>query len=161
MSIVLVRVDNRLIHGQVLEAWVPYLKADHILVVDDDVASDCFRRKLMESVAPSTLKVVICSHEQLLSICENNEMAQAKVLVLFADPVNALQAYRQGFNFKTLNLGNMHIGEHKCCISKTLYMGDDDFMALEQLSLFGVDITAQCVPTDHILHWDCDCCKLR
>jgi len=161
MSIVLARVDNRLIHGQVIESWVPYVLANYIVVVDDVVANDSFRRQLMTAVVPSTLRLAICSHDQISSLCSNPELASANVLLLFSTPVSALQAYREGLTFKALNLGNMHVGEDKCCISKTLYMDNNDLLALEQLVQLGVDVSAQCVPTDRVLHWDCSCCALR
>ncbi|MDY0189629.1 MAG: PTS sugar transporter subunit IIB [Desulfuromonas sp.] len=161
MAIVLARVDNRLIHGQVLEAWVPYVRATSIVVVDDIVAQDAFRRQLMQAVVPSTIAVQICSHEQIPELCKSLDSAKENVLVLFANPNSALQAYLRGLVFKALNLGNMHIGEHKCCISKTLYMDTHDLQALEQLAQCGVDISAQCIPTDKVLHWDCNCRSLR
>ncbi len=161
MSIVLARVDNRLIHGQVLESWIPYVLANYIIVIDDIVANDTFRSQLMMAVVPSTLKLQICSHAQIAELCNNPELDKANVMVLFANPCSALQAYLKGFVFKALNLGNMHVGEHKCCISKTLYMDTDDLQALEQLARRGVDISAQCIPTDRVLHWDCNCCSLR
>lgn len=161
MAIVLARVDNRLIHGQVLESWVPYVRANYIVVIDDIVANDTFRSQLMKAVVPSTLKLQICSHAQIPALALNPELDNANVLVLFADPCSALQAYLKGFVFKALNLGNMHVGAHKCCISKTLYMDANDVQALEQLAQRGVDISAQCIPTDRVLHWDCNCRSLR
>lgn len=161
MSIVLARVDNRLIHGQVLESWVPYVRANYIVVIDDNVANDTFRSQLMKAVVPSTIKLQICSHNQLTELCNNSELEKANVLVLFADPSSALRAYQMGFIFKALNLGNMHVGANKCCISKTLYMDAGDLNALERLAQRGVDISAQCIPTDRVLHWDCNCRALR
>jgi PTS system mannose-specific IIB component len=161
MSIVLARVDNRLIHGQVLESWVPYVRANYILVVDDIVANDTFRCQLMQAVVPSTIKLQICSHDQISGFWNTADLDKENVLLLFADPCSALQAYLRGLVFKALNLGNMHIGEQKCCISKTLYMDAKDLQALEQLAQCGVDISAQCIPTDKVLHWDCSCRSLR
>ena len=161
MSVVLVRVDNRLIHGQVLEAWISHVQADYIVVVDDEVANDPFRKLLMSSVVPKTLQVDIYSHAQLRSIQSGDKMNNSNVLVLFATPADALRAYQDGFLFSALNLGNMHVGSHKCCISRTLYMDDKDLEDLEKLAQFGVDISAQCIPTDRALHWDCHCRALR
>ncbi|MEA3464702.1 MAG: PTS sugar transporter subunit IIB [Thermodesulfobacteriota bacterium] len=160
MSVVLARVDNRLIHGQVLEAWVPHTRADYIIVVDDEVANDPFRKLLMSSVVPKTLQVDIYSHAQLKSIMSGDKMDNARVLVLFATPANALRAYQDGLLFSVLNLGNMHVGSQKCCISRTLYMDNADIEDLEQLSRLGVDISAQCIPTDRALQWDCNCSEL-
>lgn len=158
MSLVLVRVDNRLIHGQVLEAWLPHVNADSIIVVDDEIANDPFRKLLMLAVVPKTVRVDVYSHEQFAGVALNRS---DKVLVLFSTPADALKAFRGGFKFSTLNLGNMHVGPQKCCISQTLYVDCDDLEHLKQLTELGVDICAQCIPTDRKLHWDCNCRELR
>jgi len=56
-----VRVDNRLIHGQILEAWVPYVQAACIVVADDDVANDFFRETVIRMAVPRDIEVVITS----------------------------------------------------------------------------------------------------
>lgn len=161
MSIALVRVDNRLIHGQVLEAWLPYVQADTIIVVDDVIANDPFRKQLMIAVVPKTIRVDVFSHDQISCVTQSAHDNNSKILVLFSTPGDALKAYRGGFHFTALNLGNMHIGPQKCCISQTLYVDRDDMNDLAQLVELGVDICAQCIPTDRILHWDCHCKELR
>ncbi|MEJ2068454.1 MAG: PTS sugar transporter subunit IIB, partial [Deltaproteobacteria bacterium] len=55
MGIVLIRVDSRLIHGQILEAWIPFTEAESIVVVNDDVANDLQRRSIMEMAIPSKI----------------------------------------------------------------------------------------------------------
>lgn len=161
MSIVLVRVDNRLIHGQVLEAWLPHVQADSIVVVDDVIAQDPFRKQLMLAVVPSSVEVAIYSHQQFDETIQEAVCQSGKTLVLFSTPADALKAYRQGFHFSVLNLGNMHVGPKKCCISQTLYADGNDLADLEQLTELGVDLCAQCIPTDRVLHWDCHCKELR
>ena len=57
--LVLVRVDCRLIHGQIIEAWVPFTRADTLLVANDDAASDTLQRSIMEMAVPPRLKVEV------------------------------------------------------------------------------------------------------
>lgn len=161
MSIVLARVDNRLVHGQVLESWVPYVQADYIVVVDDTLANDPFRRQLIHSVVPGTLGVKICSHDDVANVCQSDLIDGHNVLLLFSSPQDALSAYREGLRFSTLNLGNMHAAEGKRCISRTLAFGSQDVENLEQIADLGVEISAQCIPTDRALCWDCQCEELR
>ena len=61
MDIALVRIDNRLVHGQILEAWVPYVEAGCIVVVDDHVASDFFRETVIKMAVPREIEVIITS----------------------------------------------------------------------------------------------------
>ena len=64
MDIALVRVDNRLVHGQILEAWVPFIKASCIIVVNDHVASDFFRETVIKMAVPRDVQVIISSIEE-------------------------------------------------------------------------------------------------
>ncbi|PLX96856.1 MAG: hypothetical protein C0620_01760 [Desulfuromonas sp.] len=155
MAIVLARVDNRLIHGQVLEAWVPFVQADCLVVVDDVVAQDPFRKHLMIAVVPGELTVEVCSHAEVAQLCHNSAMMAKNVIVLFSTPHDALQAFRDGMHFPSLNLGNMHAEEGKRCISRTLFIDVNDQENLNTLSGLGVTISAQCIPSDRALLWDC------
>ncbi|EAT16716.1 PTS sugar transporter subunit IIB [Desulfuromonas acetoxidans] len=155
MSIVLARVDNRLIHGQVLEAWVPHVQADCLIVVDDVVAQDPFRKQLMVAVVPGELDVEVCSHAEVDQLCSAHLLDSRNVIVLFSTPQDALQAYREGIHFTRLNLGNMHAQEGKRCLSRTLFVGPEDQDDLNALCQLGVMISAQCIPTDRAMRWDC------
>ncbi len=157
MSVVLARVDNRLIHGQVLEAWVPYVRADYILVVNDVIAKDPFRKQLMLSCVPNSLQVKICSLEELPALSQRHLEHKHNLLVLFATPQDALSAYENGLEFPRLNLGNMHLEQGKHCISRTLAVDENDAHILDRFAQLGVEVTAQCVPSDRAQYWDCMC----
>ncbi len=157
MSVVLARVDNRLINGQVLEAWIPHVRADYILVVNDAVAKDLFRKQLMLSCVPNSLQVKICSLDELPALSKRHLERNHNLLVLFATPQDALSAYENGLEFSRLNLGNMHLGNGKRCISRTLAIDEEDTHILDRFIQMGVEVTAQCVPSDRAQHWDCMC----
>nr|WP_320050639.1 PTS sugar transporter subunit IIB [uncultured Desulfuromonas sp.] len=161
MSIVLARVDNRLIHGQVLEAWVPYVQADCLIVVDDTVSQDPFRKQLMIAVVPGELTVEVCSHSEVEQLCHGHLVESRNVILLFATPQDALLAYQEGLHFASLNLGNMHACEGKRCISRTLFVDSHDQEYLNTLCEHGVVISAQCIPTDRALKWDCQYEELK
>ncbi len=157
MSVVLARVDNRLIHGQVLEAWIPYVRADYILVVNDAVAKDSFRKQLMLSCVPRNLQVKICSLAELPALSQCHLELKHNLLVLFASPQDAFSAYENGLEFSRLNLGNMHLEQGKRCISRTLAVDESDTSVLDRFTQLGVEVTAQCVPSDRVQYWDCKC----
>jgi PTS system mannose-specific IIB component len=157
MSVVLARVDNRLIHGQVLEAWVPHVRADYILVVNDVVAKDPFRKQLMLSCVPKSLQVKICSLEELPALSQCHLERKHNLLVLFATPQDALSAYENGLKFSRLNLGNMHLEQGKRCISRTLAVDENDTHTLDRFTQLGVEVTAQCVPSDKTQYWNSMC----
>ncbi len=154
MAVVLARIDNRLIHGQVLEAWVPHIRADCIVVANDRVAAEPLRRTMMAAAVPRNIQVVIGSVAELREQFSNGRFAQCRVLLLFETSEDALRAHQLGFPFDTLNLGNMHAGEGKLRCSCTIALDAQDIGNLDRLEKEeGVRIVSQCVPGDRVRPW--------
>ncbi len=156
MGIVLVRVDNRLIHGQILEAWVPSLRADCIVVANNQLAQVNFQKLLMAAAVPKGIKVAIGTIEEMVQVLRSEALVDRRVLLLFANPRDALQAHHSGVPFVELNLGNLHGGKNKKRLSCTVALNDDDIEQLQALEDAGVKVVLQCVPSDRKQLW----CKL-
>lgn len=150
--IVLARIDNRLVHGQVLEAWVPFVQADCIVVANDEVAGKPLQRKLMAASVPREIPVIIGSLAEIAEFFSRDEPSR-RILLLFASPADALQGYRLGIPFTELNLGNIPGGEGRRRIACTLSLSDDDLSTFLQLEAYGVRIKARCLPSDEALDW--------
>ncbi len=154
MAVVLARIDNRLIHGQVLEAWVPHTRADYVVVANDRLAADRLRRTMMAASVPSCIGVCIDSIEAVAAAFARGEFEGRRVLVLFENSRDALAAHRLGMPFEELNLGNMHAGEGKLRCSCTIFLDNGDIANLEALEVEeGVKIQSQCVPGDRPRPW--------
>lgn len=153
MSIVLTRVDNRLIHGQVLEAWVPFIHADCIVVANDEVASTPLKRMMMQASVASRMRVEIGTINEITELFATHELDSCKVLLLFGSTADALRAYRQGLTYPQLNLGNLHAGQGKERLSCTIFIDQAGLEDLEQIEHAGVVITARCVPADSERGW--------
>ena len=153
MSIVLVRIDNRLIHGQVLEAWVPAVKANCIVVANDQAAAAPFQRLLMEAAVPKGIRVVVGSVAECSALLSTGDLDTYRILLLYSTSEDALTGFRAGAPFHDLNLGNMHAGEGKQKLSCTLALDPGDILNLQQLEADGVRIIAQCIPSDRERPW--------
>ncbi|MBE0503958.1 MAG: PTS sugar transporter subunit IIB [Desulfuromonadales bacterium] len=150
--IVLARIDNRLIHGQVLEAWVPFVQADCIVVASDEVAAKPLQKKLMAAAVPREISVIIGGLAEIAEFFSRNDSAR-RVLLLFPSPAAALQGYRLGIPLAELNLGNLPGGDGKRRVSCTLSFSEDDLSIFQQLEAGGVKILARCLPSDDPLDW--------
>lgn len=150
--VVLARVDNRLIHGQVLEAWVPYVQADCIVVASDEVAGKPLQKKLMAAAVPREINVVIGNLSEIAEFFARDETSR-RILLLFSCPAAALEGYRRGITFSELNLGNIPGGEGRHRISCTVSLGEDDLDFFRQLEACGVRVTVRCLPSDADLDW--------
>lgn len=153
MSIVLARVDSRLVHGQVLEAWVPSVNADCIVVANDLVAVNNFQCSIMQAAVPSSIKLIIGSLQETAEILNSAQMLKKRVLLLFINAGDALQVRKMGVNYAKLNLGNMHSGDATNRYSCTIALDAADIENLRQIEEHGVTIVAQCVPSDREQGW--------
>ncbi len=153
MSIVLTRIDNRLIHGQVLESWVPYVHANCIVVANDSVAEAPLKKMMMEASVPSRMRVEIDRIERIIELFTSSSLDGMKVLLLFASTADALRAHQAGLHYRHLNLGNLHAGAGKTRLSCTIFLDPEDLSDLEELEDAGVDITARCIPADAERPW--------
>lgn len=153
MAIVLARIDSRLIHGQVLEAWVPHVQADCIVVANDAAACTPLQRMIMQAAVPSSIRLEIGTLDEVAVLLSSAALAGERTLLLFADSDDALQACRLGIRYPRLNLGNMHAAEGKCRYSCTIALDQRDIDNLREVEAFGVTVVAQCVPTDREQGW--------
>jgi PTS system mannose-specific IIB component len=149
MSIDLVRVDNRLIHGQVLEAWVPYVRADRIVVVDDESAGDPLKRSILELATPRDIQLDIVTLTEAVAMFRANAFDSAHCIVLFSGPCQAYAAYRAGFCFDKLNVGNVHFARGKTRVSASVCVDQEEFDVLRSMARAGVRIEIRAVPREN------------
>src|SRR5512135_1816152 len=105
---VFARIDDRLIHGQVVEGWVNFLKATTILVADDKVAANPLQRSIMEIAVPQGLKVIIGTVDEICRRLHAPDLEKERVILLFSNPADVLRSLRCGIACEALNIGGMH-----------------------------------------------------
>lgn len=148
--IALVRVDNRLIHGQVIEAWLPALGSiGRILVADDEAAASPLTRAAMGLAVPPPVKVEIAP----LAQADFAALAAApeKALVLIRDVAGAVRARERGLTFGSLNLGNVHFAPGRAQVSPSVFLSSAELESLKALASAGVAIELRAVPKDRPL----------
>jgi len=153
MNIVLARIDNRLIHGQVLESWVPTLRANCIIVANDEVADAVMQKILMQAAVPRGIRVIVDKVDAVAQLFHTDELVGSRVLLLFSTASDARKAIESGIPLKKLNLGNMHAGSGKLQCSCTIFLDPDDVTDLQKIEGYGVRITSQCVPSERSIEW--------
>ena len=151
MGIVLIRVDSRLIHGQILEAWIPFTEAESVVVVDNEVAENLQRRTIMEMAIPSKISVEFDTVDEAVKDFSNGRFKEKRTLVLFSNVQDAVEAFDKGFVFDSLNLGNMHFCKGKVQVSSNLCIGNKDCECITKLTEKGVSIDSRSVPGEKSL----------
>lgn len=144
--ITLVRVDNRLIHGQVVEAWLPHLKVQRVIVADDEAASSPLIRAAMALAVQSAIEV------QILPLAQVDFAAVSKdgvrTLVLLRDVAAVPFAHAHGLAMDQLNLGNVHFGTGRRQVSPSVFLAEAELKTLQGLADKGVRVEARAVPSE-------------
>lgn len=144
--ICLVRVDNRLIHGQVVEAWLPFLKVDRVVVADDEAAESPLIRAAMGLAVSGSIEVQILPLGQV----DFPKLSQdrVKTLVLVRDVEDVLVAKDKGLLVGHVNLGNVHFTSGRRQVSPSVFLSPDELNQLKMLAEAGTEVEARGVPSD-------------
>jgi mannose/fructose/sorbose-specific phosphotransferase system IIB component len=147
-NLVLTRIDDRLIHGQVAVGWAKTAKAEVLLVADDQVEQDQLRQTLMEMAGTPGTQVRICRVAEVAKVCADPELNGKRTLLLFSSPQDVVRAVDAGLRLQELNVGGLRYSPGKRQILKAIAVDDHDLQALQKLVQQGVRVTVQMVPTD-------------
>ncbi len=145
-NIVLTRIDNRLIHGQVASMWCKYLDIDLMIVANDQVANDEFRQSLMSMAVPKEIETVFCTIQDTINKslhCDSDR----NIFIVCANPDDALKLIEGGLDIKKVNIGNMHMCVGKRQVATTVAIDDKDVECFKKMQDLGVELQIQRVPT--------------
>ena len=120
-NIVLARVDDRLIHGEVVTAWTPSLSANRIVIVDDTVAADKFNKRVLMALAPQGTKVAVLSVEGATKALQKPDPGNERVIVLTKTPIVFEQLLDGGVEIKEVCLG-VWVSEETASRSSTMFL---------------------------------------
>ena len=149
MSWILHRVDDRLIHGQVVIAYGQRLQPKRIWVVDDAAAASHWERSLLLSAAPGVeVRVVTIAEAAIAYAAEAGEPGGAFLLV--RDLAAALALVEAGAPVPNLNLGGLHYAPGKSKVNEYIYLDEQDRSAARALLAHGVTLEVQDVPATRL-----------
>ena len=142
----MVRVDSRLIHGQVVETWLPHTGANCFLVANDDLASNACMRAVMELAVPPGVHTVFCALADVAEALAEIDRKAEKAILLCATFEDALRLHRAGIRYDSLNIGNLHFATGKVEITPSVYFSPEDFEAVHRLRHEGVAVNVRATP---------------
>jgi D-glucosaminate-specific PTS system IIB component len=148
VSIRLVRVDDRLIHGQVVAVWLRSVGADRILIVDDRVAADAFLVEVLTLAAPSDVAV------EVLGLAEGAARTMellddpGRAFVLVKTPATALALVRAGVPIDVLNVGGMGAGPGRRPLYRNISVSDEERATMREIEASGTRVEIRAVPDD-------------
>lgn len=142
----MVRIDDRLIHAQVVVGWIEFLRCRNVLVVDDAVAADPDRLELFRMVVPQE---IILDALDVQSMAKQSPVIHSlpdPYLVLFSDPLSLGAAVDLGFQPREVNLGGMHESSGRHLWLHGLFASDAEIAAIRKMIGMGIDFEIRPVP---------------
>jgi mannose/fructose/N-acetylgalactosamine-specific phosphotransferase system component IIB len=145
MSWVLVRVDDRLIHGQVVVAWGDRLRPRRIWVVDDGTAADPWEREMLAAAAPG-IDVRVATVSEAAAAYASEATAEGGAILLVRNLATARALVDAGAGLTRLNLGGLHYAPGKVKVNEYVYLDDADREHARALLAHGVALEVQDIP---------------
>ena len=153
MSIVLDRVADRQVHGQIVEARGPFCHATRIIVASDEVKENRIQRIAIESCESNDLAIKVEGIEESLADMASGNMEKERLIIIFPNLKDLILAYRKGLRFADLNIGNLH---HNGCgrmITPSVSLDSDDDEILQVLLRLGIKLDIRAVPSDRPIEY--------
>lgn len=151
-NIVLARVDDRLIHGEVVSVWTPSLQVNRIIIVDDEVAADEFNKRVIKALAPNGVKCNVYTTERGADILQRDSKDPVeRVMILTKTPITYDRMADLGLKLKDINLGGMGLRGERTPFIKNVACSPDEITAIKNLMSKGTHVYYQLVPEQQVI----------
>lgn len=150
----MIRIDDRLIHGQVVFVWTEYLGVDHIVVANDKVVKNDVQKMLLKMVVPDTIKCNILGVSDAIEILNNPKAENLKILVVVNNPADARRIIEKVKNIPLVNIASYGLIINDLFLKKkvcdTIYVTDEDVKEFNATINTGIKVEYQAVPTNPV-----------
>lgn len=145
MSVLLVRIDDRLIHGQVAVGWAAHLRPDLILVLDDEVAADSWENDLVCAACPDSVSARVMRIDEGSRFL-SNDSSEDRIVVLLRGTKEARLMVDAGFRPPVINIGGLHHHDGSRALLPFVFVDVPEAADLRYLADLGIQLNAQDLP---------------
>lgn len=146
MSLVLARVDQRLIHGIVVTQWAGATKAKRLMVVDDEVSKDEIQKSAMRMSKPAGTGMSIIDTETAINNFKAGKYDNHNVFMIVREPSTLVKLAENGVNIPKVNIGIMFDGEGKKTVKKMVSVSEEEIQDFKKLEAMNIPVTFHYVP---------------
>lgn len=148
MPILLARIDDRLIHGQVVVGWAQTLKVEHIIVVNDEIVNNDMQKFLFRIATPNDINLSILTIHQTAEKIKNRSFDDENVMLLFKSPEDVYKLLKFGGKIGEVNVGGMHFADDKIQLFDAIFVDKFDIEMFEKIRQLNVKLEVRMVPTE-------------
>ncbi|MDT2522041.1 PTS sugar transporter subunit IIB [Enterococcus raffinosus] len=143
----IVRVDYRLIHGQVVAKWIKYYPVNRIIVADDDLKNDDFMCDIYKMAAPGNMVEIVTLAELAETLNKKND----EVMIIFKDIKNVQRALKNGVELIELNVGAVQTGKDSQFVTSGVALTKEEVETLQEMHNDGLNVYVQPIPENERL----------
>ena len=148
MPLVLVRIDDRLVHGQVVVGWGIHLQPDRIILCNTSIASSPWEKEIYmgaEAMAPYPLTISVFTIDETLLFLNEND--KEKIILLVETPQEVLELVKNGLKVEKINIGGMHYKQGKQRLAPYIFVDEQDISSFKEISKMKIELEGRDVPT--------------
>lgn len=146
-KIVLARIDDRLIHGQVITAWTKFVHANHIIIVDNELAKNKLMQRIYVAAAPSGIDLKILPIDDAVEYLEEPD-SNANVLLLAKNPFIYEELINREVPIKEINFGGMGSTATRTRLVRNAHASQEEKECFRRLLDNDIDVFFQIVPDE-------------
>ena len=144
-DIKLFRVDERLIHGQIIASWLNKINIDTIIVANNKAVNNELQKSLFKLAVPSYVNLKILSIDQVDQYLKSTN---EKIMLITGDLESTYELIKNGLMVTEINIGNISQKKNKKQVCKSVWIDDNDFNYIKKLNNNGIKLNVQSIPTD-------------
>ncbi|MEA4811571.1 MAG: PTS sugar transporter subunit IIB [Anaerolineaceae bacterium] len=147
MGVKLIRIDERLVHGQVITSWSKLYGINKIVVVDDDIAGDPFMSQVITLSAQAGMEILILEVIKAIDYLQDTSTT-GNIMLLAKSPKAILQMIKGGYVFQDVNLGNLSSSPKRKRMSKNVSLSEEEIEIVKAIVASGANVYLQMLPGD-------------
>lgn len=141
------RIDNRLVHGQIISTWLPRHRLQTLLVASDTVPSNTLQMTMFQMCTPPDARFEAMPVDDAAAWLQQKSFGKSRTMVLIETVQDAARLFA-AHPFPALNIGNVHHAPGRTAVTPAVYLGPDDLKLLSQLAARGVRIEVRSLPDE-------------
>lgn len=146
MNIQLIRIDDRLIHGQVVIGWAGHLNTKRIILCDDSIAENDWEKELYLSSVPEKIEAQVLTTSQTIDYLKAGNENLDSTMILVNSPLIIEELMRKGVKIEKVNVGGIHFKEGRKRLLNYLYLNEDEINSFKRCIEQGVQFECQDIP---------------
>ncbi len=143
MPIIFARVDDRLIHGQIVQAWLPELNVDEVLIPCTKEKEECLNRGLLRLSLPYEYELTVLDTAEAVRYAAQSNR---RIFLLMGSLREAADLIKDGLQLKSINIGGMHFKDGAQKLEEHVFLDDQDKQFLRLMRDLGISIETRAVP---------------